>query len=61
MCEAEGDLKWCWTYFSMSAEGKQDQLTPLPLSEVRVRCWVIEVSAEHGFCTRVEVVREHQR
>lgn len=44
----------------MREEGREQQLTPLPLREVRVCCRVIEVSTEHGFCARMEVVREHQ-
>lgn len=50
--------KWttdCWT-----KEKWKDKLTPLPLGEVRVCCWVVEMSAEHRFCTRVEVVGKHQ-
>lgn len=45
----------------LQCEEGRDQLTPLPLGEVRVCCGVIEMSAEHGFCARVEVIREHQR
>ncbi len=45
----------------MVEEGREDHLTPLPLGKVRVCCWIIEVSAEHGFCTRMEVIGEHQR
>lgn len=60
MCEAEG----CWSdagSISVKEEGREDKRTPLPLGKVRVCCWVIEVSAEHGFCTRMEVIGEHQR
>lgn len=62
MCEAEGCR--CSGGGSISTcrdEGREDVLTPLPLGEVRVCCWVIEVSAEHGFSTRMEVIGEHQR
>lgn len=51
----------CEGYFDVKEDGREDQLTPLPLGKVRVCCWVIEVSAEHGFCTRMEVIGEHQR
>lgn len=40
---------------------EEDSHTPFPLGKIRVRCWIIEVSAEHGFCTRMEVIREDQR
>ena len=36
-------------------------LTPLPLGEVGVSCGVVEVPAEHGLSTRVEVIGEDQR
>lgn len=38
-----------------------DQLTPLPLGEVRICRRITEVSAEHGFCTRMKVIGEDQR
>lgn len=54
--EMEKRTKDCWP-----KERREDKLTPLPLGEVRVCCWVVEMSAEHRFCTRVEVVGKHQR
>lgn len=62
MCKhVKWNLSWCWVYFNAKEGEKEDQLTPLPLGKVRVCCWVIEVPAEHGFCTRMEIVGEHQR
>lgn len=55
-----GSLKRCWVYLGEKEEESKDQLTPLPLGEVGVCCWIVEVSAEHGFCTRMEVIGEHQ-
>lgn len=47
-------------FVAKDEEGRDSQHTPFPFGEVRVCCWVIKVSAEHGFCTCMEIIREHQ-
>lgn len=54
--EAVGGQQACFSFL-----GVEQELTPLPLGEIRVSRRVVEVPAVHGLSTSMEVVREHQR